>query len=309
MNRRSNFLPIIAGIVMSVIFGFSFLFTSEALDFTTPIQLLAYRFAFAALALTVLQLIGVIKVNFRGKPLHKLLFLTIFHPIIYFILETFGLKMTSVSEGGMLIGIIPVVVASLAVIILKERPSIWQIASILLSVMGVLFIVFMKGSTSSGGNYYGILILFGAVLAAGMYNILSKQLSAYFNSMEITYVMMWIGAIVFNLIFFGELFFEGRVSSYFHLLKNPQVLLSVFYLAIVSSIVAFFLLNFMLARMEVSRSAVFANLTTVTSIAAGVIFRNDPFYWFQIVGSLLILLGVYGTNYFGMSKKNDAPLR
>lgn len=305
MNRQSNLLPMIAGIIMSVIFGFSFLFTTEALDVTTPIQLLAYRFAFAALTLTILQLFGVIKVSFRNKPWHRLLFLALFQPVIYFTLETIGLQMTSVSEAGMIIGVIPVVVAFLAVLILKERPSVWQLVSILFSVIGVVFIVMMQGSKSSGGNLQGILFLFGAVLAAGMYNIFSKQLSVFFNSLEITYVMMWLGAITFNLIFLGELILQGQVSDYFRILVNPKVLLSVFYLGIISSVVAFFLLNFMLARIAVSRSAVFANLTTVTSIAAGVIFRNDPLYWFHLVGSSLILLGVYGTNFFGLQKKND----
>ena len=292
----------IAGLIMSIIFGFSFLFTTEALDFITPIQLLAYRFAFAALALTSLQILGVIKVSFSGKPWHKLLLLALFQPIIYFTLETIGLEMTSVSEAGMIIGVIPVVVALLAVLILKERPSFGQLASILLSVVGVAFIVMMTGSQSSAGNLRGMLILFGAVLAAGMYNILSKQLSVFFNSLEITYVMMWLGAITFNLIFLSELIIQGQVRVYFQFLANPRVLLSVFYLGIVSSIIAFFLLNYMLARITVSRSAVFANLVTVTSIVAGVIFRDDALYWFHLVGSLFILLGVYGTNFFGLRK-------
>lgn len=37
----------------------------------------------------------------------------------------------------------------------------------------------------------------------------------------------------------------------------------------------------------------------MTSIVAGVLIRHEPFYWYQIVGAIMILSGVWGTNYFG----------
>lgn len=41
--KSSSTLPIIAGIGMAVIWGFSFLFTKETLDHTSPLQLLGFR--------------------------------------------------------------------------------------------------------------------------------------------------------------------------------------------------------------------------------------------------------------------------
>jgi drug/metabolite transporter (DMT)-like permease len=29
------------------------------------------------------------------------------------------------------------------------------------------------------------------------------------------------------------------------------------------------------------------------------VFRNEPFFKFQVVGAVLIIIGVWGTNYFG----------
>ncbi len=306
MSKHTELLPIIAGIVVSSIFGFSFFFTAEALDMVEPMQLLGYRFAIAALTLTILQLSGVIKINFRGKKLKTLMLLALFQPVVYFIFETIGVKMSSASEAGMIIATIPVIVTIFSVIFLKERPSIWQVGCVLLSVSGVVFIVFMKES-GGGGNILGMLILFGAVLAAGVYNILSRKLSLSFKPVEITYVMMWTGAIAFNVIALSQKVLEGNVREYFNLLTNHQVLTSILYLGILSSIGAFFLLNYMLSKMEASRSAVFANLTTVIAIIAGVVFRGEPFYWFHIVGSVLILIGVYGTNYFNDISERKSP--
>jgi drug/metabolite transporter (DMT)-like permease len=59
------------------------------------------------------------------------------------------------------------------------------------------------------------------------------------------------------------------------------------------------MMNYTLSKITAAESAVFANLTTVVSIAAGVVFRNEPFFKFQVVGAVLIIIGVWGTNYFG----------
>ncbi|MCG8639230.1 MAG: DMT family transporter, partial [Desulfobacterales bacterium] len=262
-----------------------------------------YRFLLAALTLTLLQFTGIIMINLRNKPLGTLFLLVLFQPIIYFIFATIGVKMTSSSEAGMLIAIIPVVVTIFSVIFLHERPTILQIGSIILSVSGVIFIVWMKGSMGSRGNIWGILVLLVAVIAAGAYNILSRKLSLSFNPVELTFVMMWSGAIVFNCISLFQHWIQGEISLYFNALINTNVLTSILYLGVISSIGAFFLVNFMLSKMEASRSAVFANLTTVVAVMAGVIFRGDPFYWYHALGSVLILLGVYGTNYFSIAKK------
>ena len=58
------------------------------------------------------------------------------------------------------------------------------------------------------------------------------------------------------------------------------------------------MMNYMLSKVEASRSAVFANLVTIVSIMAGVLLLGDPFYWYHFVGSVLIVVGVWGTNQF-----------
>lgn len=298
MKKHRDALPILAGIVVSTIFGMSFSFTAQALDEVMPMQLLGYRFALAAAVLTVLQLTGAIRVSFKGKPLGTLLILTAFQPGVYFIFETLGIKMTSASESGMIIATVPVVVTFLSIVFLKERPSVWQVGSVILSVFGVFFIVWMTGSAGTGGNLAGILCLFGAVLAAGAYNILSRKLSASFNPVEITFVMMWFGAILFNVIAAIQHLNAGTLGSFFAPLASRSVIMALLYLGVLSSIGAFFLLNYMLSRMEASRSAVFTNITTIVAIMAGVFLRGDHFYWYHLPGGILILLGVYGTNYF-----------
>lgn len=213
-----------------------------------------------------------------------------FQPILYFICETFGVSQTTPSEAGLMIALIPVIVTIMAILFLGERPQRIQLYFILLSVIRVIFIIIMKGNFTLRGNLTGYIFLGGAVFTAGIYNIISRKISLNFKPVEITFGL-------FSIISFFR--FKGDFITYIMPLQNNKVLLTILYLGILSSDVAFFMVNYTLSRIEASRSTVFANLTTIISIFAGIIFRNEPFYWFQILGGLMIFIGVWGTNFYG----------
>ncbi len=312
---------VLCAVGVSTIFGFSFLFSKRGLETFSPFQLLAFRFSAAAIGLGILALFGWIKVSFKGKRVGLLLLLSLVQPGLYFVFESYGLKYATSSEAGIMIALIPIVVTVFGALFLKEKPSLFQVLFILLSTLGVSFIVVMggiaaknEGASLISGQFLGYLLLLGAVFAAAFYNILSRKSSLHFRPIEITFVMMWFGMISFNLLAIVEQAAAGKLSHYFAGLADPGALFSILYLGILSSIVAFFLVNFMLSRLEASRSAIFGNLTTIISILAGVLFRNEKFLWFHLVGSIMILLGVWGTNRFSPSrvrrgKPSDKPAK
>ncbi|MBF8982091.1 EamA family transporter [Lutibacter sp. B2] len=303
MNKNEKMLPIIAGISSSIIFGFSFLFIKGALEMIDPIDLLALRFGIATLLLLILKAVGIIKINFEGKNLKPLLILSIFQPVLYFIFETLGVRSATTSEAGMMMAIIPIMVTCLAAIYLKEIPSKKQVLFIGVSLIGVISIVLASRSGNDKGTIWGIFFLFMAVICAAMLNILSRKSSVVFKPVETTFFMMCTGAVFFNVVSMGKHFITGTDIVYISLLGNESVLIAVLYLGILSSVIGFFLVNYALANMEASRAAIFGNLITVTSIAAGVLILKESFTIYQFMGCLMILLGVWGTNYYGEKKK------
>lgn len=298
-SKPSSGLPILAGIGMAVIWGFSFLFTKETLNYTFPLQLLGFRFGAAALLLTVLKLTGVIRINLKGKPTSSLLLLSLFQPGLYFMGETWGVKWTSASEAGMVIALVPIAIATMAAYFLKEKLNSKQILSIAASVLGVLVIVSAQGKLQFGEHLWGILALLVAVLAAGAYTILARHSSTKFTPWEITFVMMWAGTVIFNGLGIGQSVFEGSFTAYLKPLQVPSVLWAIFYLSALSSVLAFFLSNYMFATLPVSQTAPILNLITVVSVFSGVVFRGETFGWLHALGITLIILGVWGTNVFG----------
>ncbi|NLW16142.1 MAG: DMT family transporter, partial [Firmicutes bacterium] len=155
-------------------------------------------------------------------------------------------------------------------------------------------------TTAGDSSWLGLALIVGAVISAALFNIGSRRASARFTPVEVTCVMMWLGAVIFNLL---ALFFHwraGKLADFFTPLADHQVIIALLYLGIGSSVVAFFLVNYGLSQLPASQTAVFSNLTTVVSIVAGVVFRNEPFYWFHALGAVAIMVGVWGANYFGL---------
>jgi drug/metabolite transporter (DMT)-like permease len=247
----------------------------------------------------------IIKVNYKGKNIKGLLLLGIMEPIIYFIFETYGIKFSSSSIAGLMIALIPIGVVILSAYFLKEKPIALQLMFIIMSVLGVMLIGVMGSSGSGGGNLFGIILLLGAVLSAAAFTIISRKLSADFTPIELTYSMMVLAAVFFNGVSIFNHLVNKNIKNYFAPLKNTDFLISIAYLGILSSIVAYFLINFTLSKLEASKSAVVSNLATIVSIIAGVVILKESFYYYHLIGSILIIVGVWGTNNYEIKRVID----
>jgi drug/metabolite transporter (DMT)-like permease len=307
-------IHIFSGLSFATIFGFSFFFTAEALDHIDVYHFLSFRFVLAALVMTLLNVLGVVRIPLNRNVLNRdVLIMVLLQPVIYFAAESTGIILTSSSEAGLMIALIPIFVAIFSGIILKEHPTVKQYPFILLSVAGVFLIAVMQGKVNLVTNYAGTGLLLLAVLAAAGYNLVTRKLTGKHSPMALTYYMMLSGALAFTLIALLRLLARGEVSQYFVPLTEANVYLPLLYLGVFSSVLAFFLINFTLAKVTAAQTTVFANLSTIIAVLAGVLLRSEPFFFYHFLGGLLIITGVAGTNYFALEKcltrKNKALAR
>jgi len=105
-----------------------------------------------------------------------------------------------------------------------------------------------------------------------------------------------LGTIAFGGIYFINGLFTGNLNIVAKLDYN--VITSILYLGVMSSVVAFLLINYSLSKLPASQSAIFTNLTTVVSIVAGVFIMHDSFELYKVIGAAIIIIGVWGTNRF-----------
>ena len=308
MNRRTAaLLAVIGG---NTIFGFSFIFSKLALQITMPSILIAARFLTAFALLNIIAFAGrririsdgqggsrpLVRFSLRGKPVRDILLLALFQPILYFLCESYGIVFTSASFAGTIIAVIPIAGVVADVVIMHSPISPKQIICAVLSAAGVA--VTTIGAEGMRSSALGLLLLMGAVVSGALFYVFSKRSGGHYNPLEQTYVMFAMGSLVY--VIFAAVQCRGEFPRLVgEAFSEPMFLIGVLYLAVLSSVAAFILLNYGTVRVTVSEASIFANLTTVISIIAGVVFLHESFTLFQAAGAAIIVASVYAASRNG----------
>ncbi|OCA87947.1 transporter [Bacillus sp. FJAT-27225] len=306
--KKATYLGYMSATLNALIVGLSFLFTKQAVEASSPLDTLAFRFTAAFLAVSFLMAIKVIKTDFgRFRQYLRVLPLTLLYPTSFFIFQAYGLETISSSEAGILSAIIPILTLILASIFLRERTNLLQKLSIVISVGGVIFIFVMKGSSISFADWKGIIYMMLSCLSIAGYTVMARKLTKEYDPIEITYFMLGVGFLIFNVIAIGLHLYNGTLSSFAKPMTNPGYIVAILFLGVLASFLTSLLSNFAISKIPASRMSVFGNMSTVISIVAGAVILNEDVYSYHIIGSILIIVGVLGTNYFGEKKEGDKP--
>ena len=304
-QKKTHTLSLLAALTSAVIFGMSFMFSKLALEVAAPTVLLAFRFtvAVAAMSLVILvnALVGKLRgrplfaFSLRGKPVYKLVLLGIVQPVAYFIFENYGILYTSSAVAGTIIAAVPVCCILMDVLVLHERVTLKQVLCALGAIGGVALI-------SVGGammvSALGMLFLVLTMLSDTLYYGISHSAAKRFTPFEMTYVMFIVGMVVFipvGLIYAGGLH-SPPITGPMH---DGGFWVAVLYLGLLSSVLAYGLLNFANSHLSVSETSLFSNVTTVVSVLAGVVLLKEPFSVWQMLGVAVILVCVFVANVSG----------
>ena len=304
-QEKIHILSLLAALVASVIFGMSFMFSKLALAVAQPSVLLAFRFTVAVAAMTLVIAVNALAGGLRGrmlfafnlyhKPVGRLVLLGLVQPVAYFIFENYGILYTSSAVAGTIIAAVPVCCILMDVLVLHERVTVKQVLCALGAVGGVALI-------SAGGavmiSALGLLFLLLTMLSDTVYYGVSHSAARQFTPFEMTYVMFLVGMVVFVPV---ALLQAGGPTSPLILqpAQSGDFWLAVVYLGILSSGVAYGLLNFANSHLTVTETSLFSNVTTVVSVLAGVVLLKETFSLWQALGVVLILVCVFVANVSG----------
>ena len=306
-RENANTKNIITGCLCALgaetFYGFSFIFTRQAVNFASAFALLGWRFFIAFVVMLTLVLTGVVKTDLKKKKLGPLLLMALLFPTIYFTGETLGIKLTTATESGVFIAAIPITAIIASSLILKKKPFRRQVAGILVTMAGVAITIFAVG-TSASFSPAGYMFLVLAVVSYSLYCVMVEKHTEYTGA-EITFVILTFGAAAFGIIAMVEAGASGSIPALLTLpFREPAFLAAVLYLGIGSSVCAFFLNNIALAKIGVNRSSSFAGVGTVVTVLAGTFLLGEPFSAAQIVGAAVIIAGVYIANV-SLGKKTE----
>lgn len=170
----------------------------------------------------------------------------------------------------------------------------------------------MKGFGSHTTSFTGVILILLSALSSAGYNVLARKITKQFRLIDVTYMMTAIGFVFFNTLSIGNHIAAGTMNLYFQPFTSPLFLVSILYLGILSSLLTAFLSNYALSIMEASKMSVFSNVPTLIIMFAGVIFLQEDLAYYHIIGAVMIILGVLGTNFldekFMLAKKKSVGM-
>ncbi|MEJ2635464.1 MAG: DMT family transporter [Calditrichia bacterium] len=289
-------------VFMTILFGLSFIATKNALEGLGIFQVVFGRYLFALVVLTFILGGDRKKFYIARKDWKDFLLLTLVEPVGYFIFETLGVRFTTPSSVSLIIATIPAFSIVFAFWLLKEKSGKWAFLGIVLSLIGVYFIVSTQSSSRLAPNpILGNLFTLGAATAAGLYNVLCRRLSRTYSPLTITYYQ----SIVATAVFLPLAAIQSILRPDFHI--NWFIILNILYLGIGSSVVAYLILNYTLKHLLASQVAIFANLIPVVTILGSWFVYGELLKPMQFLGAGFIILGIYFTYARPLKIQPSAP--
>jgi drug/metabolite transporter (DMT)-like permease len=202
---------------------------------------------------------------------------------VYNVALNAGERRIDAGTAAMLIQISPILIAVLALFLLRERPTLFLAAGIALAFGGVALIAF---STSSGSNHdlFGVLLCVVSAVAYSISLILQKPLVSRLPAMQVTWVACTVGGIV-CLPFAGSLAHQVADAS----LADVGWLA---YLGVFPTAVAFTTYAFALRHMTASNLGVTTYLVPPITVLLSWAFLSETPPGVAYVGGALCLVGV-----------------
>lgn len=310
-----SFLVILFITIKSVIYGLSIFFTGNLIENVDVLDILALRFLVSFLALWVLKVTHVLRIEVgvrdifrrteRSPFIGSLLLAGLFEPVLYMALETVGVSMTTDITAGVILSLSPIFSCINESIFLKEKSSTMQKVFLAIGIVGVIYIAVNTDTNDGQNTVVGILCMFLAVVSGTLFSVFSRKSSRHFSTFDITYITCMQGAVIFNAINVVRHIIAGDLLSYFAPFTDVENVIGFLYLGILSTIVATAMNNYALGRTKVSTLSAFGGVSTLVTIAAGVLLHHEPLYTYQLIGITLIVIRMVGVSYIDMKRKGQ----
>ena len=280
------------GMILSVLFfqqflgAISFPISKYGLAIIEPFAFAFYRFVIAAAILLFIT-----RLNKHDQPIEKKDYWKIFGLAIIIIpfnqlTYLYGQSLTGAGHASLLFATTPIWIFILAMLHLKEKLIVRRVIGIVVALIGVGIIMF-GGAVKIGKEYLaGDLIILMAVLAWSYYTILGKPLVKKYGAFRVTAYALSSGTLLY--IPFG-LYASAQVD---YSQVTLGAWLSVLYMAIGISVIAYVLWYWVLKHIEASRMAVFHNIQPVIASAMAYFWLGEPLGAPFVMGGLIVLAGV-----------------
>jgi drug/metabolite transporter (DMT)-like permease len=204
---------------------------------------------------------------------------------------TLGLRYTNVTHSSIIVGMAPIYTLTLAVLFRLEQPTLRKAIGMAIAFSGVAILASGAGMGHRSPTLLGDAITMCGSLGFAMYVVLGKRVAARYNPLTMTTWNFIFGALVALPIAIQQ----AVVFDLLHYWRGIawQAYACMAYSALLSSALAYLFYFWLLRYLEASQLASFSYLMPVSASVLGILFLHERGSWFELLGGILALLGVY----------------
>lgn len=275
-------VPAALGMLLTaIIWGFAFVVVKNSLDIISTEYLLAFRFTIAAVALSLIFIKRLKHISLSylksGLVLGFFLYLS-------YSLQTYGCERTTAGKNAFLTAVYVILVPFLAWLINKKKPDKFCVIGAVIGIIGI-GLISIGGEDLSAFNFGDVLTL----ICGFGYAIHMIYIDKYTEKQDpvlLTILQLAIAAIIGWII---ALILGGGFPS---AAVNSEMVVSVLYLGLLSTMLAFLLQNVCQKYAEPSIAAIFLSTEAVFGVVFSIIFLNEHLTDKMIFGCILMFLAI-----------------
>ena len=283
--QPSKTLVYIASLFAILLWGMSYIWTDRLIGQGIPIFYFVFvRIFMAGIILFLFNTAYARIKRIQKQDLGKFLLLAFFEPFIYFICETFGLKLTgSPTISAMVIATIPIFSIGAGIAFFKEKIKLgtWLCIAMATAGIGLLY----KAPDGVTLSMAGVLLVLGSALAYTLYIIaINKTVLKETPSVKVTFYVILVGFLVFasTALFRGELHTPTKWYLWGDLLA----------FALLPTVISMLCATKAIVYVGSTATAILGALEPLTAVFFGVTLFGESLTARSVAGLLLIVISV-----------------
>ncbi|MCM3569743.1 DMT family transporter [Neobacillus mesonae] len=288
MTKRQKYQIYILLVFVMVTWGFNVIATKMLVTSFAPVTITSLRIFTAGISVFII-LFFLKKVRIPSK--HELFYIILaglFNVVGHHFFLSIGLTKTSASNGGLILGLGPLLSTIIAFIILKYRVTVLKWLGIVFGLAGITFIVVIGNGGSLSAASMGDLYVFMSIFSQALSFVLIRKISHSLDPRLMTGYMLLFGSVI---LFFISLWKEpDGLQNIAH--GSTSIWMVFLSSAIIATAIGHMIYNSAIGKVGVTESAIFINLNPFFALIGAVLFLGEKVTLSQVIGFIFILFGV-----------------
>jgi len=227
-------------------------------------------------------------INYKS---HAYVLLLALIAVFHLWIQVTGLRFTTASNTGWIIGTAPIFMALLGLIFFKEKLNVIKVSGILIATFGLLLLV-GKGDLTNIDliKNKGDLLVLSSAFTWGIYSMVNKKISLNYSPvMTILYLFIMMAIIIIP--------FTVNDTSIKSVINLSGVgWIAILFLGLLCSGVAYVIWAYALREMESAKVGAYLYFEPFVTVIAAWIFLKEDITLLMILSGLIITLGVFLVN-------------